>query len=444
VRPRALTSQRTAVGRLARALLFCAASAFGACRTTDVPPLTEQEAAYGVAADEQRLLRESERFEHALREKGLVDPDPALQRYVSAVGARAVPSDLPESLEFHFFVLREPTINAFSLANGGIYLHTGLLARLENEAQLAHVLSHEVAHTLHRHQLEYTRHAGNRIAAAKLAQIVLLPPAGAYGGALGVFATGSLIGLSVAASVNGFGREEEREADRVALETLARAGYPVDESSRLFELLQEVEDAGRLEGFFYSSHPANAERARYTREVVESGTVRSLPGADDGRLAFARATRGVLAQNVRLRLRAGHYQYARSEAERALGGEVDEALLRFYIGESHRLTAIDPEGAARERAFREREGPSSAIYSFYLAEFREQKQSQLTLAVEAYERALELDSELARAHRGLGLVAHERADRETAERELGAYLEAKPKATDRRYIEWLLRGGEGG
>jgi predicted Zn-dependent protease len=416
---------------------LCVLTALAACKTTELPSVTEEPAAYGSEEDEQRLIEQSQLLEDSLRRQGLLLRSPAVQEYVSAVGARLVPPDVPEELKFHFGVLREPTINAFSLANGGIYFHVGLLTRLENEAQLAHVLAHEIAHTIHRHQLEFLRHAENRITAAKVAQVLLMPPAAMYG-ASGL--TGMMINLTLLASVNGFGREEEREADREALRMIAAGGYPVEQSPQLFELLQEVEDAGALESFFYASHPANVDRARYTRELVASGEIESLPGATDRRDAYLQATRGLLLENVRLRLSAAHYRYAAQEAQRALGRTDDDALLYYYIGEAHRRAAADPEGAAREEAFRTRRRPDDEL----VERFRNQVGEELAAAVEAYRRALELDPALAVAHRGLGLAAHEQGDSDVARRELTTYLELEPEARDRIYIEWILEGKERG
>lgn len=119
----------------------------GACQTTDLASLAESPQRYGLAEDERRLVRESDEYERQRRTEGLVLADPDLQDYITRVGSRLIPPGLPQRLQFHFGVLREPTINAFALPQGGVYLNIGLLVRLENEAQLAHVLAHEITHT---------------------------------------------------------------------------------------------------------------------------------------------------------------------------------------------------------------------------------------------------------------------------------------------------------
>ncbi len=149
------------------------------------------------------------------------------------VGRKLVPALAAQKVQFHFAVLRDPSMNAFSLLQGGIYVHAGLLARLDNEAQLAHVLAHEITHTVKRHQLKFVRSTKNKTVAAKLAEIVLAPAAGAFAGGGGASLVSSLIGLTYAASVTGYGRENEEEADLEGLRLMAAAGYRAEEAPRV-------------------------------------------------------------------------------------------------------------------------------------------------------------------------------------------------------------------
>ncbi|GIW42221.1 MAG: hypothetical protein KatS3mg076_2798 [Candidatus Binatia bacterium] len=405
------------------------------CASTRVPPLTQAGTQYGMEEDEQKLIRRSDELERELAEKGLVYDDPALLEYLDAVGQKLVPPAARGRIRFRFAVLRDPTINAFALAQGSVYVHTGLLARLENEAQLAMILGHEVAHTVERHQLEFLRSLRNKTVAAKVAEMVLLPAAVVFGGAGGGQLASDLLALSYAATVTGFGRENEEEADRQGLLAMARAGYDVREGVRVFELLTEMEDPGALEGFFYSSHPSNEARREYLRGLLRSGLVRAEAGRTNAE-AYRRATEGVVVENIRLRLRRRHYDYARREAERALARDPTRATLHYYLGEAHRLLATDPEGAAKEAALRKR---TTRVDRKIVESFRSKAPEEFEAALEAYRRALSLDPSLALAHRGIGMVAHARGERETASKALRAYLAGRPDAPDRRYVEKILR-----
>src|SRR5439155_15348920 len=120
-----------------------------------------------------------------LRRRAMLFDDPDLQRYLESVGRKAVLAAAAANTHFRFGVIREPTINAFAWPHGAVYVHAGLLARLENEAQLAHVLGHEVTHTIQRHQLKFIRSVQNKTVAVKIADLVLTPAAIAFGGGLG-------------------------------------------------------------------------------------------------------------------------------------------------------------------------------------------------------------------------------------------------------------------
>src|SRR4051812_35662105 len=100
-----------------------------------------------VTGDEQevKLIQSIPRLE---RELGGAYPDAAVQRYVTEVGKRTARSAGREDLAWEFKVLDSAQINAFALPGAKVYITSGLLAKLEDEAQLASVLGHEVAHVV--------------------------------------------------------------------------------------------------------------------------------------------------------------------------------------------------------------------------------------------------------------------------------------------------------
>jgi predicted Zn-dependent protease len=414
--------------------LLLAGAALISCATTNVASLTADEAIYGFTEDERELIGQSDRYERELREEGLVLRDPELQAYVTAVGSKVTPEGLPEDLQIHFRVLREPTMNAFALAQGGIYVNVGLLARLENEAQLAHLLAHEVTHTVNRHQLKYVRNLQNKTVAAKVAGMLLVPAAVFAAGGAGGALIDSLVGLSWASTVTGYGRANEQEADLEALKLVAAAGYAIAEAPHLFELLQEMDDPGALDGFFWSTHPANRKRGRYTRELIESGAIRESQNPIVNREDYLEATRRIPVENVRLRLRAEHYNFALLEAQRLAEQRGASAELLYLSGEAHRLIAEDPKAAAREDAMRhwKKSTPKD------VEEYERKAPAERRAARSCYQRALRLDPNFALAHRGLGLLAQAEGNRAEARSELQTYLAQAEQPVGRRYIEHLL------
>lgn len=405
-----------------------------ACASTNVAPL-QQSSDFAQSEDEREILRQGEESVALLAAQGMFLEDPALQSYIDEIGKRITPAGLPAELHVQFKVVREPTINAFAFPQGAVQLHMGLLVRLENEAQLALVMAHEVTHATHRHALRNYRNLANKTVAAKIAELALLPAAVAAGGGGAANLVGLLLNMGYAASVTGYGREMEEQADREGLQLIAAAGYPVEEAARTFELLSEGEDPGGLDNFFYGSHPLNQERSRYTQERVASGDVRSQPGASARAEAYRGATEGIVYQNIRLRLRARHYAYAAEEAETAIRRRGKSALLHYALGEAHRLAAEDPDGAAREQALRKRRNPEPADFT----EHQGRVGQELDAAEEQFRRALELDPSLPLPHRGLGLAAHQRGDRATARAELSTFLASSPGPQERRPVERILK-----
>jgi predicted Zn-dependent protease len=150
-------------------------------------------------------------------------------------------------------VVRDPSINAFT-PRGPVYVHAGLLARMENEVQLAMILAHEIAHVTEGHVLK-----GAQVAAV----------AGAATGILQGEALQTVFGYVANAAVNGHGRSQESEADTVGLDYLVNAGYDPREAPRTFaRLLEEYGDPAPLQHFFYGDHPTNVARIERTSHLV--------------------------------------------------------------------------------------------------------------------------------------------------------------------------------
>lgn len=346
-----------------------------------------------------------------------------------------LPAEAAGGPTFHFTVIRDPTINAFALANGGVIVHTGLLAAVQNEAQLALVLGHEIAHTNQRHQLNGLRDFQRKTVFAKVATTTLGPAAAAFTGGLGLAAIELMVGATYVATVNGYSRSEEEAADLAGMRAMAAAGYATEQGPTLFSALNEVEEPGAVAIFFYGNHPANAQREHYTRALIDDGAVPRNPEGRVGVAELRAATERAVQENIRLRLHARHYDYARRELERAFAYYGESAQLRYLEGETHRLIAQDPEGAARESAMRAREDYDPAAAE----ERRVGSPGEFDAAVKAYERALEVDPKLHAAQRGLGEIAWQRGDASGAAALLDRYLIDVPNAPDSLYVKKLLK-----
>jgi len=144
----------------------------------------------------------------------------SVREYVSRLGDSLLPAGAEGTsrpIEFRFFVVEDPTINAAALPDGTLLINTGLLGAMENESQLAFVMSHEMAHVLQAHykrEVDETRGARVGLTIAGLA-------AGAFIGDMGTF----MAELGIASVVNGHQRELENQADRLGLQNVIEHGY---------------------------------------------------------------------------------------------------------------------------------------------------------------------------------------------------------------------------
>ena len=258
-----MTRFPTTLRPMALALL---ALVLAACGTTNVNYVTgeEQRGAY-TWAQEVQLGTEADQQIQA--QFGVYDEDAALTAYVERVAQEVLqtsaytdantPAEI-RNTPFTFRILDSPVVNAFALPGGYVYVTRGLLAYLENEAQLAVVLGHEIGHVLGRHSSE-------QAARAQLSQFGLLGAA-VLGGVLGGgnVAEGILNygGTGLQLLQLKYGRGAEREADRAGVAYAEFAGYDATEGARFFVSLERLgEQAGQSVPNFLSTHPDPGERA---------------------------------------------------------------------------------------------------------------------------------------------------------------------------------------
>src|SRR5690606_34517528 len=152
--------------------------------------------------DERRIWNRSKEEAKRLDQSGQLYTSREIVEYVNDVARRLIPSELSQNSEFNLNVriVKNPLLNAFALSHGAIYVHTGILAKMEDEAQLATILTHELTHIMHRHPVRHFRAAQNLSAAVAILQVAALP-AGNFG------ALAALLGsLSATAAISGYSK----------------------------------------------------------------------------------------------------------------------------------------------------------------------------------------------------------------------------------------------
>ena len=191
--------------------------------------------------------------------------DSTVSTYVQRIGRRLAAQARGARYPYSFTVANQREINAFALPGGPVWVHRGAISAAANEAQLAAVLAHEIAHISQ-------RHAADRISK----QLVANGAIGALGALLGNDRSAQRAQLGARILAGGymlkFSRNDEREADDVGATLMRRAGWDAREMLRFMETL--AREQGRNAGgvaTFLSSHPAPAERAARLRKTLRSG-----------------------------------------------------------------------------------------------------------------------------------------------------------------------------
>ncbi len=241
-------------------------------------PVTGRKRAYGYTWEQEKQIG-AEADPQIIAQFGLYD-DQALARYVDDVGKKVLATshlrraDTPpeyRDLEFHFRVLDSPVVNAFALPGGYIYVTRGLLAHLQNEAQLAMVLGHEIGHVA-------GRHASKRAFQSQLGQLGLIGGAILGQELLGLPGQDLLSAGGTVAQLLflRYGRDDERESDRLGVEYAALAGYKAGEGSEFFVSLDRIgEQAGQSIPSFLATHPDPGERKETIKQLAAEWETRA-------------------------------------------------------------------------------------------------------------------------------------------------------------------------
>ena len=237
-----------------------------------------------------------------------IDPafvdDPVISDYVTNLGNRLLSAADPPRRPIEFFVVQDDTINAFAMIGGHIGLHTGLIVLTRNENELAGVVGHEIAHIQQRHQSRLYQSQG-KYQLASLAALALAILASRSGSSSsGQMTEAAMVGAS-AIMMQGqldYTREHEREADRVGITILDRAGYDPRGMVSFFERMQRANRLNEFKGApsYLRTHPLTVERIADMQGRVEAMPPRLVPDSFEYRLARAkiRAATGSAAEAI--------------------------------------------------------------------------------------------------------------------------------------------------
>lgn len=366
------------------------AGAVGLATAAPIPPdwalpprLTRPE----IDGEEGGLWALVDREETRTRRSAFVLRDAALRDYLTGIACKLGGAHCADT---RVYAIRTPWFNASMAPNGMMQVWTGLLLRVDNEAQLAAVIGHEIGHYLQRHSLARLRDAKSRSAAMGVM---------AFAGGVG------LIGqLALLAGMAAYSREHETEADQIGLLLMRRAGYETGAAAQVWANLRDELKAGAggdpaQRSVMFATHPGVDERERELRAQAGDG------GGFAGDAEYAACIEPLMPDLIDDELRRAQYDesivlFTRLAQRRPTRGD-----LRYARGEAHRLRA-QPDDAAQ--------------------------------ALADFSAALALERPPPQAQRALGLLHRAQGRRADARPHLAAYLQQAPNAADAALIQSFL------
>ena len=213
-----------------------------------------------------------------------VYPDPALQTYVADIGRKLAATSERPNLAWTFRVVDDPSVNAFAIPGGHVYITRGILAHMTSEAELATVMGHEIGHVTARHtaqQMTQQQLAGLGLAIGSIASSRIAQYAGQASQALQVLFLK-------------FSRDDESQADQLGIRYSSRANYDSREMIRVMQMLDkiETESGGKLPEWL-ATHPAPANRIEHINAIL-SGTQTDFSRATVNREGYERRIDGII------------------------------------------------------------------------------------------------------------------------------------------------------
>lgn len=325
-----------------------------------------------IFSDEQEINFGKEADPDIQWEFGGVYDDSKLSAYVNGVGQKTASVSDRNKIPYHFQIVDSSQINAFALPGGYVYITRGLLARLDNEAQLSAVLGHEIGHVNARHSMKRMQSTlGFNMLLALLDQAA--GGSKSYQEWRGLIKTGSSVAF--AAVSLGYGRDNEFEADALGTKYANKAGYDPQGMVQLLELLKNLSERepSSIEEFFMS-HPKTSDRIKNV-----NGDIAKFPPQSPNSIFNQSEYKSNISDLLTAQKAYDNYDKAE---ELRIKGDYSQALSEYDQALKIRNLAKPHYGIGR-------------VYS---------AQSKYDQAVNEYRSAIRIDSGLVYAYNSMGIA----------------------------------------
>jgi beta-barrel assembly-enhancing protease len=305
--------------------------------------------------DERGLWQDCDKLERELVASDLLIRDPALSAYLRSVAQGLLGE---HKADLRVYAVRNPEFNASMLPNGMMLVHSGLLARARNEAQLAAVIGHECGHYLRLHSIRRWRDLRGKSAVAAFISVAGGAAAGVAGGSASWYDLANAISTGLMLSVFTFSREQESEADLYGIKLLRQTGYAPHAASEIWsQLIEERKASAAARNKKYkdgaasalSTHPPTSERMFALKAAAMEMEGRAPAGTaqetrrEEYLAAIAPLRRTLIDEQIRLNDPGASLYLVNSLAQDGWNG-----VLRYNEGEVYRLR--DEDGDAQRAA----------------------------------------------------------------------------------------------
>lgn len=344
-------------------------------------------------ADLRALMEQASKEQQLLERSGILYRNPELEAYLKSVAVRLDTDAASPGGEFRIKMIKDPRLNAFTYPDGTCYIQTGILARLENEGQLAALLAHELAHYLNDHAVNGIRRL-HRLSDSDRSNF-------------SADGDGSTTRIQIRRrseyAWSDYHHLAEFEADREALKMMVHAGYDPHEAIKLFgHLVEEMTRENLREPFALGSHPRLKERVDKCKDYLKTLNPKPL-SATFVEGAFEERMQDLTLENIGLDIQAGRFEQALEASEKYLSKRPEDAKGHYLLGEIYRQ--MDDPGGKRG-----------------------------SKAESCYKRAITLDEDYADPYRALGLLYYKTGHGRQAKSYLEASLALAPRAPENAYV----------
>lgn len=360
----------------------------------DLPTNYTPESDPSANVDELGLWMHVNKLEKNTVTSGSLIKDEKVNAYVKKVFCKVSPEYCNE---IRIYIIHAPFFNASMYPNGMMHIWTGALLRIQNEAQLASLIGHELAHYLRRHTYTAMERAITYSGTRAWAGILL--------GAAGLGNINSLLQLGLQSNFFSYGRNAEREADGYGLVLMTRAGYDPESSSNLWQRLNETSNKNIINSIiFYNTHPSSKERERELRRLS-----RVIPTTNKKVRGKNEYIKGI--ESLVPLLFSDEIKYGKFESSMKLFDKLIED--EFYVPYSY-----------------------FAIAEFYRTS---EKERDLNKAIENYRISEQYDPHAVKdLYKSIGLTQYSINKKEKAKKSFQKYLDLNPKASDAEFIKMYM------